>query len=342
MAVVREYLDALSYDGNCGQTPASKLQKLGSFRRIDHGIPMSTGLLHRAIIGAMPYVPHSIIWQFSRRYIAGTGLDDAYRTVKELNAAGCTTTIDVLGEDSVNSAQVDAARDLYLDALTGIQAAELDCNVSVKLSEMGLRFDVEHCREVMRAIVSSANNRGNFVRIDMEDSSVTSVTLEIYRELRAEFDNVGTVIQSCLTRSEGDVEDLLRGGPTNIRLCKGIYIEPKDIAFTNADDIRYSFQRLLEALLEGGAARVGIATHDPVLVQHAEETLRRLRVDKDRYEFQMLLGVAGRLRRQLVDRGHPLRVYVPFGALWLRYSMRRLRENPNIAGHIVKNVFSRH
>jgi len=303
---------------------------------------MSASLLHRAIVGAMPYVPRPVIWQFSRRYIAGTSLQDAYRTVQELNAAGCTTTIDVLGEDSVNSTQVEAARDLYLDALTGIHAAGLDCNVSVKLSEMGLRFDVEQCRDVMRTILTRANERGNFVRIDMEDSSVTSVTLDIYRELRGEFENVGTVLQSCLLRSEADVEELLQGGPTNIRLCKGIYIEPEDIAFTGADDIRYSFQRLLEALFKGGAIRVGIATHDPVLLRHAEETIRRLQVEKDRYEFQMLLGVAGRLRRQLVEKGHPLRVYVPFGELWLKYSLRRLRENPNIAGHIVKNLFSRH
>jgi proline dehydrogenase len=175
----------------------------------------------------------------------------------------------------------------------------------------------------------------------MEDSSVTSVTLDIYRDLRAHFGNVGVAIQSCLRRTEKDVYELLRGGPTNVRLCKGIYIEPEEIAYRDADDIRMSFQRLLELLLEGGVKRVGIATHDPLLVTHAEDTIGRLGVSKDRYEFQMLLGVAGRLRKQLVEKGHPLRVYVPFGELWFNYSMRRLRENPHIAGHIVRNLFKR-
>jgi proline dehydrogenase len=175
----------------------------------------------------------------------------------------------------------------------------------------------------------------------MEDSSVTSITLDIYRELRKQFDNVGIVIQSCLRRSKGDIAELINEGPTDVRLCKGIYIEPEDIAYTDADEIRSSFNELLEQLFKGGAKRVGIATHDPLLVNRAEEIVKQLQVAKERYEFQMLLGVAGTLRRELVAKGHPLRVYVPFGELWYRYSIRRLRENPNIAGHIVKNFFSR-
>jgi len=175
----------------------------------------------------------------------------------------------------------------------------------------------------------------------MEDSSVTSVTLDIYREMRREFENVGIVIQSCLRRSEQDIADLLEEAPTDVRLCKGIYIEPKAIAFVDPDEIRNSFNELLEQLLEGGARRVAIATHDPLLVEHAEAVIEKLGVDEDRYEFQMLLGVAGTLRRELVARGHPLRVYVPFGDRWYAYSMRRLRENPNIAGHVVSNLLSR-
>ena len=299
-------------------------------------------IFNRVLIASMQLLPRSLIWQFSRRYIAGTQLADAYQTAQELNAAGCSATVDVLGEDSIRPEQVSAACDLYLQALDGIRSATLDCNVSIKLSEMGLRFDVDLCKEVMRKLLSSARDHGNFVRIDMEDSSVTSVTLDIYRELRKEYDNVGTVIQSCLKRSEADVQELLQGGPTNIRLCKGIYIEPEDIAWRDADDIRHSFQRLLEQLLRGGATRVGIATHDPLLVAHAEDIIRELDIPRDRYEFQMLLGVAGRLRNDLVAKGHPLRVYVPFGELWFNYSMRRLRENPNIAGHIVGNLFTRH
>jgi proline dehydrogenase len=145
-----------------------------------------------------------------------------------------------------------------------------------------------------------------------------------------------------LRRSEADVAELLSEGPTNVRVCKGIYIEPEAIAFQDPDDIRISYQNILQQLLEGGAVRVGIATHDPALIAHAKDTIRNLGIARDRYEFQMLLGVAGRLRKKLVEEGHPLRVYVPFGELWFKYSMRRLAENPNIAGHIVRNLFDRH
>lgn len=303
---------------------------------------MESNIFQRALIETMQYVPQSIIWRFSRRYIAGTKLVDAYRTVRELNAAGCTATIDVLGEDSTNAAQVDSARALYEEALRGISAESLDCNISVKLSELGLRFDTGLCMEVMRTLVSDAGESGNFIRIDMEDSSVTSKTLDVYRELRQQFDNVGVVIQSCLKRSKGDIRELLGGGSTDVRLCKGIYIEPHDIAFRDPDDIRRSYRDLLEQLFDGGAARVGIATHDPLLVSHAEETIKGMRVPPDRYEFQMLLGVAAHLRHSLVSKGHPLRVYVPFGELWFNYSMRRLRENPNIAGHILRNLLNAH
>ena len=295
--------------------------------------------LQKTALSTLRLVPKPIVWRFSRRYIAGTGLDDAYATVRELNASNCRATIDVLGEDSTEPEQVEAAKALYLEALGGIYTRSLNCGISIKLSEMGLRFDEAACRDVMRVLLTKASELGTFVRIDMEDSSVTDVTLDIYRELRSEFDNVGTVIQSCLKRSERDVEDLLYGGRTDIRLCKGIYIEPEEISYRDADEIRDSFSRILEQLFDGGAAHVGIATHDPSLVRHAEEAIARFDVPKSRYEFQMLLGVAEPLRRELVAGGHPLRVYVPFGERWFEYSLRRLRENPNIVGHIVSNLF---
>ena len=301
---------------------------------------MPANPFHRLLIGTMPMMPRALVWRFSQRYIAGTQLQDAYRAVSELNDIGCTGTIDVLGEDITNQDQVNAALQLYREALDGIQDNALRCGISVKLSELGLRFDVDGCKAAMQALMSGARQHGSFVRIDMEDSTVTSVTLDIYRELRQDYDRVGAVIQSALRRSKQDVADLMAEGPTDIRLCKGIYIEPEDIAFTDADDIRDSYSELLDQLLEGGA-RVGIATHDPVLVERAEASIKRLGIKKDQYEFQMLLGVTERLRKRLVAEGHSLRVYVPFGKLWYHYSMRRLRENPNIAGHIVKNLFVR-
>ncbi len=302
---------------------------------------MAVGLFNRTIAAAMPFVPRPLVWRFSRRYIAGVDLEDAYRTVRELNASDCTATIDVLGEDSTNRDEVKSAVDLYLKAIRDIHAKSLNCGISVKLSELGLRFDVEGCRQAIRTLIACAADHDRFVRIDMEDSSVTSVTLDVYREMRREFDNVGIVIQSCLRRSEQDIADLLDEGVTDVRLCKGIYVEPEAIAFVDPDEIRNSFNSLLEQLFEGGARRVAIATHDPSLVEYAEAVIEKSGVDEDHYEFQMLLGVAGTLRRELVARGHPLRVYVPFGDRWYAYSMRRLRENPNIAGHVVSNLLSR-
>ena len=300
---------------------------------------MAANPLHKAVIAAMPLMPRPLIWRFSRRYIAGTDLADAYRVVGELNEIGCTGTIDVLGEDIDSEEQVAAALDLYREALEGIRDSELRCGISVKLSELGLRFDMDGCRAAMRSLLESARKHGSFVRIDMEDSSVTDATLEIYREMREEYDRVGAVIQSCLHRSRQDVINLMKSGPTDIRLCKGIYLEPENIAYTDADDIRNSFSDILDLLLEGGA-QVGVATHDPVLIDRAVDSLQRFDIYTDQYEFQMLLGVAERLRSHLVAGGHPLRVYVPFGKLWYNYSMRRLRENPTIVGHIVKNLVS--
>ncbi|HSN51511.1 MAG TPA: proline dehydrogenase family protein [Woeseiaceae bacterium] len=302
---------------------------------------MSVGLFNRAIAAAMPLVPRPLVWRFSRRYIAGAGLEDAFRTASDLNDEGCTATIDVLGEDSTDMAEVRSAVDLYLQAIRGIHERSLRCGISVKLSELGLRIDVGQCRDAIRSLIASAAEHDRFVRIDMEDSSVTSVTLDTYRAMRQAFDNVGIVIQSCLRRSERDIAELLREGPTDVRLCKGIYIEPEAIAFTDPDEIRSSFNNLLEQLFDGGARRVAIATHDPALVAHAEALIGKMAVGADRYEFQMLLGVAGSLRDDLVARGHPMRVYVPFGDRWYAYSMRRLRENPNIAGHVVSNLLSR-
>ena len=289
----------------------------------------------------MPLLPRSLIWQFSQRYIAGTTLDDAFDRVRELNAKGCSGTIDVLGEDSTRPSEVDAAVGLYLQALGEIESKSLDCGVSIKLSELGLRFDEAACRDAIERVVSAASEKDLFVRIDMEDSSVTDITLDIYKDLRRRYGNVGVVIQACLRRSGDDVDQLLTSGVSDLRLCKGIYIEPEAIALRDAGDIRASFGRILEQVLADERSRVGIATHDPMLVETAERLLDRFRVPQERYEFQMLLGVAGPLRRRLVSDGHPLRVYVPFGELWYRYSMRRLRENPDIAGHIIGNLFRR-
>ena len=303
---------------------------------------MSANLLHRTIVGAMPLVPRPIVWRFSRRYIAGTKLEDAYATVRALNAEGSTGTIDVLGEDSSSEEQVEAALQLYFQALDDIAAASLGTGISVKLSELGLRYDVDRCETAMDALLTAAEQHNIFVRIDMEDSSVTDVTLQVYRRFRQRFERLGVAIQSCLHRSEDDVQQLLAEGLTDIRLCKGIYVEPEEISYRDADDIRDSYNRILDLLLADETARVGIATHDPLLIDYAVDALHHFEVGQDRYEFQMLLGVAGPLRRKLLGEGHDVRVYVPFGELWYHYSMRRLRENPHMVGHILRNLFAGH
>lgn len=295
--------------------------------------------LQKLLVAPLALVPEPLVWKLSQRYIAGTDLASAAQCVSELNALGCRATIDVLGEDSTSKSEVETAAGVYRAAFELIDAKDLDCNASVKLSDLGLRFDPSLCEEIMSALLGRARTFGNFIRIDMEDASVTTATLDLYRRLRTTQQNVGVVIQARLRRSRSDVRALLNDGIANVRLCKGIYAEPEEIAYRDDREIQQSYMELLEQLFRGHAERVCIATHDPVLVEHAEQTVARIGIDNDRYEFQMLLGVAEELRARLVARGHGLRVYVPFGERWYAYSMRRLHENPRIAMHIVKNIF---
>jgi len=296
-------------------------------------------MLNRAVVSLLPLVPRPLVWRISRRYIAGTRLEDAVTCVKNLNANGMSATLDVLGEDTTDPDQALAGRDLYLRSLEAIEKHHLACNISVKLSQMGLRFDPELCRSVMRELVTAAGEQRNFVRIDMEDSSVTQVTLDIYRELRKSSKAVGTVVQAYLHRTPEDVAKLMAEGPTYLRLCKGIYVEPPAAAIQDREGIRAAYLRILRQLIEGGAVRIGIATHDRPLIDGALALIREYDLSMERYEFQMLLGVTERIRSELVAAGHPLRVYVPFGEEWYAYSSRRLRENPKIAGHVVRNLF---
>lgn len=302
---------------------------------------MSVSLLNRTVAATLPYVPKPLVWRFSRRYIAGTSLEDVFREVAHLNGRGVSATIDVLGEDVREASLAEHYRDLYLRAMDEITTRHAECYISVKLTEMGLRVEEGLCRRIMHELAAATQAHEGFLRIDMEDSSVTDVTLDIYRELRRKFGGIGAVIQSCLHRTDADVEALLDEGIANLRLCKGIYIEPPEISYQGREEIRDAFRRLLEKLVHGGAERVAIATQDPPLIEHAVKLLRDTGFPKERYEFQMLLGVAERMRDQLVAEGHPLRVYVPFGEAWLAYSLRRLRENPQIAGHVMKNLFRR-
>jgi proline dehydrogenase len=295
-------------------------------------------LLDRTIVRLLPAVPKPVVQLFSSRYIAGSTMEDALRVVRRLNGEGKTATVAVLGEEITREFETRAIAQTYRDAFAAIERGRLDSNVSVKPSALGLDLSYDLCRENLESVLREAAKSGNFVRIDMEDSSTTSDTLRLYRELRGRgFDNVGVVLQAYLRRSLDDVRALADLAP-NVRLCKGIYIEPSSIAFTDYDAVRANYVRCLDALLDAGAY-VGVATHDEWLIGQALTRVKRLQPSA--YEFQMLLGVREQRASELVAAGHRLRVYVPFGEQWYEYSLRRLQENPAMAGTIARATVGR-
>ena len=297
-------------------------------------------LFDRALVRLLPAVPKPLVQRLSERYIAGAECSDAMRVVRELNAAGKTATIDVLGEEITNPEEARAYTQDYEDVLGAIERSGRDATVSVKLTALGLKLGYELCRENLEEVVRDAAERSNFVTIDMEDSSTTDDTLALYRELReAGYDNVGIVLQASLRRTLADAR-AVAGLRPNVRLCKGIYIEPEEIAFREYDEVRANFVRVLEELLAAGCY-VGIATHDDWLLNEGTRLVAEHGLEPDAYEFQMLLGVRQERGDALVRQGHRLRVYVPFGRQWYAYSLRRLQENPKIAGYIAADTLAR-
>ena len=294
--------------------------------------------LNSLIVGTLPLVPKRLVRVFSSRYVAGETLADALAVVRQLNAEGCMATLDVLGEDLARSEETEETVFEYSRALDSLAAENLDSNISVKLSALGLKRDPAQCRRQFARILDAAAPHDAFVRIDMEDSSVTEETIGVYLDARQRTERVGIVLQAYLHRSRADVARVIAIGG-NVRVCKGIYVEPPEIAYQGREEIRDHYAAMIEDLL-GAGCYTGIATHDETLVDRALATIRRLGLPPEAYEFQMLLGVAVDLRRRLVAAGHRLRVYVPYGRFWYDYSMRRLKENPAIAGHVLRNLFS--
>jgi proline dehydrogenase len=297
-------------------------------------------LLDRAIVRVLPAVPKPVVKRLSQRYIAGPELADACRVVRRLNGEGKVATIDVLGEEITRREAATALLEEYESVFDTIQREGLDANVSVKLTGLGLKLDRDFCRDNLGTLVRWAAERGNFVRVDMEDSSTTSDTLGIYRELRGEgLDNVGVVLQSYMRRTLDDVAALADLRP-NVRVCKGIYLEPPDVAYQGYETVRFNFVEAVSALLAADAY-VAVATHDEWVIVEVLRMLEEREVAADRYEFQMLLGVREDLGDELVREGHRLRVYVPFGRQWYEYSLRRLQENPKVAGYIARDTVGR-
>jgi proline dehydrogenase len=297
-------------------------------------------IFDRAIVRLLPAVPRPVVQKLSQRYIAGPELKDAREAVRHLNAEEKLATIDVLGEEIRTEEEAAAIVRAYQDVFADIQRCGLDSGVSVKPTALGLKLGYDICRDNLRTVVKDAASRGNFVRIDMEDSSTTDDTLRLYRELRGEgHDNIGVVLQAMLRRTQSDIADLAEL-KSSVRLCKGIYVEPADIAYQDYEAVRASFVRSLEALLDGGCY-VGIATHDEWLLSEGRRLVVEHDLGRDDYEFQMLLGVRPELGDELVVEGHRLRIYVPFGRHWYEYSLRRLQENPKLAGYIAADTVGR-
>jgi proline dehydrogenase len=293
-------------------------------------------LLDSAIVRLLPAVPKPIVQHFSARYIAGSTLAEAVAVVRELNAGGKMATVDVLGEEITREEETRAIAQAYRDVFAAIEEESLDSNVSVKLTALGLGLSYELCRENLLEVLRS----GRFVRMDMEDATTTDETLRLYRELREDgHDNVGVVLQARLRRTLDDIAALADLRPS-VRVCKGIYLEPAAIAFTDAEAIRVNFLRCLDALLDGGSY-VGIATHDEWLIGESLARVSQRGLAREQYELQMLLGVREERRDELVAEGHRLRVYVPYGEQWYAYSVRRLQENPAMAGMVAKATAGR-
>jgi proline dehydrogenase len=291
--------------------------------------------LNRLLLSGLRKVPKRLVKPVAMRYIAGERLEDAVRVVRSLNAANLMATIDVLGEDVSTREEAEQAREACARVLYTVREERLNANLSIKLTQFGLKIDDRLGYENVKKIVEAARGCGNFVRIDMEDSSITGSTLNLYERLRGEgFENVGVVIQAYLRRSEEDARELIRVR-ANVRIVKGIYVEPEVIAFQDRDEIRQNYLKLMKMLLAGGCF-AAIATHDDFLVKGALELIREMNLPPNAYEFQMLYGVRAKLRDQILARGQRMRIYVPFGSHWYSYSMRRFQENPQMIRYILQ------
>lgn len=280
----------------------------------------------------------------ARRFVAGETLDEAIQVVRKLNAQGIKVTFDQLGESVTSESEAREAKDGYLRALAAIQSNNVQSHVSVKLTQMGLDLSHDLCLDNMRQIIRQAKEVDTFVRIDMEDSPRTQATLNIFKTLREEFDNVGIVIQSYLYRSEQDMQLLAEMGG-NVRLCKGAYKEPPNLAFPDKKDVDANYITLARIFLDGHGngnghkPYVALATHDEKMINWAEAYIAEHHIDRDRYEFQMLYGIRPDLQRRLAAKGHTMRVYVPYGTHWYPYFMRRLAERPANVIFFVSNLF---
>lgn len=300
-------------------------------------------MFNKFIAAILPYFPKKFIWIFSRAYISGETIDDAMKASRDLNSKNIKVTLDVLGEFIKTLDEAEANKQEYLHLIDVSYKNNIDGNFSVKPTSFGLLIDKEVCYTHIREIVAKAASYNGFIRIDMEDSPCTDDEIALFRRLKAEFPaNVGLVLQAYLKRTNTDIKEMLDLNtpevPVNYRLCKGIYVEPEAIAFKKYEEINQHYLEDLELMFQN-KIYAGIATHDKPLIDGAYNLIKKYNVPKNMYEFQMLYGVTPKLRESIVNAGHKMRVYVPFGKQWFGYSTRRLKENPKMAMHIIKALF---
>lgn len=302
-------------------------------------------MINKLISNVLPYMPQKLVWIFSKEYVAGQTIEEAVENAKKLNAQGILTTIDVLGEFISTLEEAEANKQEYLDVIEKAEAAGVEGNYSLKPTFFGLLIDPEVAYAHIREIVEKAASYDNFVRIDMEDTPCTDMSIDILRRIKREFPkNVGLVFQAYLKRTLDDIKALhdihSEEVPLNFRICKGIYNESPELAYKDYNEINQHFLKDVEYMFQE-KMYPGIATHDVPVVDGALELIEKYDVPKDMYEFQMLYGVRPALRQSLVDKGHRMRVYVPFGKQWFGYCTRRLKENPAMAGVILKALFKK-
>jgi proline dehydrogenase len=273
------------------------------------------------------------------RFVAGESIDEAVSFIREINAEGCTATFDHLNESVGSSTEADLEVSEYLNILSRIDETRINSNASIKLTQFGLGLDHELAYKNARQVVEEAHRRGNFVRVDMEDSAVTQVTIDIFKRLRAEFglNDVGIVLQSYLRRTYADAQELVKL-PARIRICKGAYNEPPEVSFPDKKDVDDNYVRVMQLLLASGTYH-GVATHDPKMIDATVNFASKEGIGKDKFEFQMLYGIRRDLQRQLAHDGYNMRIYVPYGKHWYPYFMRRLAERPANVWFVLKNMF---
>ena len=300
-------------------------------------------MFNKLIAALLPFMPKKLVWIFSKAYIAGEKIEDAILKSKDLNKQGIMVTIDILGEFIEDLEEAEKNKQEYLDVIDQVEQNKIDGNYSLKPTSFGLLLDKEVCYAHIREIVQKAASFNNFVRVDMEDSPCTDMEIEMFRKLHAEFPkNVGLVFQSYMKRTMDDMKNLMdihsEENPLNYRLCKGIYVEPAEIAYKKHDEVNRYFLEELEFMLQN-KIYPGIATHDKFLIRGSYELLEKYGTSRENYEFQMLYGVTPELRKSVLAKGHRMRVYVPYGKDWFGYSTRRLKENPKMANYIIKALF---